>query len=76
MPRKGKTQEGLAKMQEDPNIIVYPLTLMKNPIILQTYNPVQAGRGPGDNHGYYRSRVKVLQKGKTAFESTRLENSY
>ncbi len=61
---KRKTQEGLAKMQEDPNIIVYPLTLHEESYYPQTYNPVQAGRGPGDNHGYYRSRVKVFKKVK------------
>lgn len=61
---KRKSAEGLENMKNDPNIIVYPKTYSEDEYYPQTYNPVRAGVGQGDNHGYYRSRVKVFKKVK------------
>lgn len=61
---KRKSSEGLENMKNDPNIIVYENTYHEDSYYPQTYNPVQGGRGQGDNHGYYRSRVKVFKKVK------------
>lgn len=61
---KRKSSEGLERMKNDPNIIVYEDTYQENYYYPQEYTPVRAGMGSGDSQGYYNSKVKVFKKVK------------
>ena len=48
---KRKSEEGLGKMEEEGNMIVYGLSVDEEWYYGESYNGVEGGRGGGDNDG-------------------------